>query len=381
MQEVKKITILGSTGSIGTQALEVLERLEGSLEFKFEISALAAGANIELLSEQIKKFHPKKVCVQNGADAKVIKSEYPFLEVFSGDDGLVELCANTKHDTVLAATSGSRGLKPVLAAIESGANIALANKEALVMGGETVMKLASAKGVRIIPVDSEHSAIFQCTEDFKDVSKLIITASGGPFLRVGIEEMSKATAEDALKHPKWNMGKKITIDSSTLMNKGLEVIEAHYLFSMPPDKIEVVIHPQSIVHSAVEFIDGSTIAQLGVASMHIPIQYALTYPKRTKGLKSGSFSFLGQNLTFEKPDLNKFPCLSLAYEALKTGGTMPTVLNAANDCAVEKFLTGKTGISAIAETIEKMMSEHKLIKDPSLEDIFATDEHVREKLK
>lgn len=371
---MKKITILGSTGSIGTQALEVIEHIK---DFEFEILALCAGSNIELLVEQIKKFNPKKVCVQNDSDVKKIKSQFPYLEVLAGIEGMIELCSNTQNDIILAATSGKIGLKPTLSAIENGIDIALANKETLVMAGEIVMKRAREKNVKILPVDSEHSAIFQCTQTFDDVKKIIITASGGPFLNKSACEISKATADDALRHPRWNMGKKITIDSSTLMNKGLEVIEAHHLFGLQTEQIEVVIHPQSIVHSAVEFVDGSTVAQLGHPSMHIPIQYALTWPHRTFGIKSDSFSLLGQNLTFEKPDYEKFPCLKLAYEALKAGQTMTTALNAANDCAVEKFLQGEIGINDIVKIVEGVMQKHTVIDNPTLEDIFEVDNEIR----
>lgn len=373
---MKKITILGSTGSIGTQALEVLEHLKD-----YEVFALCAGSNVELLARQIRKCNPKKVCVKHEKDVAFIKSQFPRLEVLFGVEGMVELAKDKENDILLAATSGRIGLKPTLAAIENGIDIALANKETLVMAGEIVTKRAKEKGVKILPVDSEHSAIFQCTEDFSLTSKIIITASGGPFLNKSREEISKATFEDALKHPKWNMGKKITIDSATLMNKGLEVIEAHHLFGLCPEQIEVVVHPQSIVHSAVEFKDGSVLAQLGYPSMHIPIQYALTHPKRVEGIKTGSFSLVGQNLTFEKPDFEKFPCLNLAYEALRAGQTMTTTLNAANDCAVEKFLNGEIGIDDITRIVEGEMASHKVISKPTLEEIFEIDGEIRAKLR
>jgi len=374
---MKKLTVLGSTGSIGTQALEVLENIK---DFEYEILALCGGCNVQLLIEQVKKFNPKKVCVQNSDDVGKIKSQFPKLDVLYGEEGMVELCSDKENDIILAATSGRIGLKPTLKAIENGIDIALANKETLVMAGEIVIKKARENSVNILPVDSEHSAIFQCTQDFSQVSKIIITASGGPFLYKTKEEIQKATCEDALRHPKWNMGKKITIDSSTLMNKGLEVIEAHYLFGLTPNQIDVVIHPQSIVHSAVEFTDGSVIAQLGEASMHIPIQYALTYPNRTEGIKTSSFDFIGQSLTFEKPDFEKFPCLKLAYEALNMGQTMTTALNAANDCAVEKFLNKEIGIYDIVKIVEKVMSEHKVIQNPTLEDVLEVDNSIRNRL-
>lgn len=369
----KKISILGSTGSIGVQALEVIEALEGEIE----VFALCGGDNVELLASQIKKFSPSRVCVKNSYDEGKIKSQFPNIEVLSGLDGLMEVCSDKTNDTILTATSGKIGLKPTLRAIESGIDIALANKETLVMAGDIVMKRAKELGVKILPVDSEHSAIFQCCNDFSTVEKIIITGSGGPFLNKTKEEISRATHIEALQHPRWNMGQKITIDSATLMNKGLEVIEAHHLFNLPYEKIDVVIHPQSIIHSAVEFIDGSVLAQMGLPSMHIPIQYALTHPKRLKGIKSKSFSFFEHNLTFQKPDYKKFPCLELAYEAGKIGGSMPVVLNAANEVAVEQFLKGKFSIDKIATIVEKQMSLHTPNPAPQIDEIFEIDEFVR----
>jgi 1-deoxy-D-xylulose-5-phosphate reductoisomerase len=300
--------------------------------------------------------------------------------VLSGEAGLIELCENTNNDIIVTATSGKIGLRPTLKAIECGIDIALANKETLVMAGDIVIKKAQEHDVKILPVDSEHSAIFQCCQDFSILEKIIITASGGPFLYNTKDEMADMKANDALKHPKWHMGAKITIDSSTLMNKGLEVIEAHHVFILPYNKIDVVIHPQSIVHSAVEFKDGSVLAQLGVPSMHLPIQYAITYPKRVEGLKSKSFNFAGQNLTFEKPDFEKFPCLKLAYKAGKIGGSAPVALNAANDIAVAKFLKGEIKFSDIEKTVEYALSNHTLISTPTLDEIFAVDKEITEKL-
>lgn len=369
----KKISILGSTGSIGTQALEVIEKLNGQIE----ILALCGGNNIELLGAQIKKFAPKIVCTKNADDVSKIKSQFPQIKVLCGLDGLMEICSNKENDMILTATSGKIGLKPTLCAIENGIDIALANKETLVMAGDIVMKLAREKNVKILPVDSEHSAIFQCCEDFSRAKKIIITASGGPFLHKSKNEIAKATYVEALQHPKWNMGQKITIDSATLMNKGLEVIEAHHLFNLSYEKIDVVIHPQSLIHSAVEFLDGSILAQIGLPSMHIPIQYALTYPNRVCGIKSESFNFFEHNLTFEKPDYEKFPCLSLAFEAGKVGGTMPVVLNAANEVAVEQFLKGEFSIDKIAHIVEGQMNSHKTVSNPSLDEIFEIDEFVR----
>ena len=372
---MKKITLLGSTGSIGTQTLEVLDYLN-----EYEVLALAAGKNVQLLAQQIEKYRPKRVSVQKEEDVKFIKSKFPNLEVFWGLDGLMEICSDTKNDIILVATSGKIGLKPTLRAIENKIDIALANKETLVMAGDIVMKKAHENGVKILPVDSEHSAILQCLGDKNnDAYRLIITASGGPFLNKTREEMEKSNALEALKHPRWHMGRKITIDSATLMNKGLEVIEAHHLFNMDYDDIKVVIHPQSLVHSFVEFIDGSMLAQVGFPSMHIPIQYALTYPKRQKGIKTNGFSLFGQSMTFEKPDFKKFPCLQMAYNAGKKGGSAPIVLNAANEVAVNDFLTGKISFLDIEKTVEKALSEHNIVYNLSLDDIFEIDNEIRKK--
>ena len=365
----KKISIIGSTGSIGTQALEVIEKLNG----KFEIIALAGGSNTELLKKQAEKFKPKYICHNSTNQLNVSGAK-----ILHGAEGLEEICSNKENDIILVACSGKIGLKPTLTAIKNGINIALANKETLVMAGDIVMREAAKHGVKILPVDSEHSAIHQCIKDIKFVDKLIITASGGPFLHKTIDDMKKATVEEALHHPRWNMGRKITVDSATLMNKGLEIIEAHHLFGFDYDDIEVVIHPQSVVHSAVEYKDGSVVAQLGLPSMHIPIQYAITYPERLEGIKSKSFSFAEiARLDFEKPDFEKFPSVRLAYEAGRTGGTATVCLNAANEEAVFAFLDGKIKLYDIYTIAEKMMSEHKVIKKPDIEEIFAVDSEIR----
>ncbi len=369
----KKISILGSTGSIGTQALEVIEKLGD----KFEIISLSAGGNIDLLNEQIAKFHPKSVCVSKNAD-KVIGCD----KVLSGTEGLDEICSNTENDIILVAVSGKIGLEPTITAIKNHINIALANKETLVMAGDIVMRLAKENGVDIVPVDSEHCAIHQCIKDIAQVSKLIITASGGPFLHKTIDDMKNATVEQALAHPRWNMGRKITVDSATLMNKGLEVIEAHHLFNMPYDKIDVVVHPQSIVHSAIEYVDGSVIAQLGLPSMHIPIQYAICYPERFEGIKSKSFSFSEiARLDFLVPDYDKFGFLNLAYSAGRTGGSATVALNAADEEAVFAFLDGRIKLFDIYEITEKIYSEHNVVKTPSIKEIFDIDKEVRIKTK
>ena len=372
---MKKITLLGSTGSIGTQALEVLDYLD-----EYEVLALAAGKNVRLLCTQIEKYRPKRVCIQKQEDVQLVKSKFPQVEVLWGLDGLMELCSDTQNDIILVATSGKIGLKPTLRAIENKINIALANKETLVMAGEIVMKKAKENNVKILPVDSEHSAILQCLSDKNnDPYKLIITASGGPFLNKTREEMGKSNALEALKHPRWHMGRKITIDSATLMNKGLEVIEAHYLFNMDYKDIKVVIHPQSLVHSFVEFIDGSMLAQVGFPSMHIPIQYALTYPKRCKGIKTDGFSFFGQTMTFEKPDLDKFRCLKMAYEAGLDGTSSLVVLNAANEVAVNNFLEGKIHFLDIEKTVEKALLEHNTIKNLTIDEILELDLETRKR--
>lgn len=370
----RRISILGSTGSIGTQALEVIDKLQD----KFEIIALSAGSNSELLERQAKKYNPKYVCLANCTD----KISIDGVKVLYGESGLNEICSDKDNDIILVAVSGKIGLKPTLTAIENGIDIALANKETLVMAGDIVMSKAKSAGVNIIPVDSEHCAIHQCIKDINQVDKLIITASGGPFLRKTIGDMKNATVEQALAHPRWNMGKKITIDSATLVNKGLEVIEAHHLFNMDYDDIEVVVHPQSIIHSAIEYEDGSVIAQLGLPSMHIPIQYAITYPQRYEGIKSKSFSFSEiAHLDFEKPDLEKFKGITLAYTAGKTGGSATVCFNAANEEAVFAFLRGEINLYDIYEIIFSQMASHTVIKTPSIDEIFEIDKEVRAKTR
>ncbi len=366
MEKKRKISIIGSTGSIGTQALEVIEKIQD----KFEIVALAGGSNVDLLRKQAEKFRPKFVYAARPISIDGIQTL----------DSLNEIASNKENDIILVACSGKIGLKPTLKAIENGIDIALANKETLVMAGDIVMKKAKENGVKIIPVDSEHCAIHQCIKDISQVEKLIITASGGPFLHKTVDDMKKATVAETLKHPRWNMGKKITVDSATLMNKGLEIIEAHHLFGFDYDDIEVVVHPQSIVHSAIEYKDGSVIAQIGLPSMHIPIQYAITYPERFEGIKSRSFSFSEiARLDFEKPDFEKFPTVKLAYYAGKLGGTATVCLNAANEESVFAFLDGKIKLYQIYEITKKMMDEHQLIKTPTIDEIFEVDRLVREK--
>lgn len=371
----RKISIIGSTGSIGRQALEVIEKLQD----KFEIIALTGGANVELLREQALKFKPKYVCVGNSKGEKL---DIAGVKTLYGQEGLEEICSNKENDIILVSVSGKVGLRPTLTAIDNGIDIALANKETLVMAGDIVMPRAKEKGVNIIPVDSEHCAIHQCIKDISQVDKLIITASGGPFLHKTIDDMKNATVAQALNHPRWSMGKKITVDSATLMNKGLEIIEAHHLFNMPYEKIDVVVHPQSIVHSAIEYVDGSVIAQLGLPSMHIPIQYAITYPERFEGIKSKSFSFADiARLDFEKPDFEKFPSVKMAYEAGKIGGSATVCMNAANEEAVFAFLEDKIKLYEIYQITSKMMEQHHLVKNHSIDEIFEIDKEVRVKTR
>lgn len=371
----RKISIIGSTGSIGRQALEVIEKLQD----KFEIIALTGGANVELLREQALKFKPKYVCVGNSKGEKL---DIAGVKTLYGQEGLEEICSIKENDIILVSVSGKVGLRPTLTAIDNGIDIALANKETLVMAGDIVMPRAKEKGVNIIPVDSEHCAIHQCIKDISKVDKLIITASGGPFLHKTIDDMKNATVAQALNHPRWSMGKKITVDSATLMNKGLEIIEAHHLFNMPYEKIDVVVHPQSIVHSAIEYVDGSVIAQLGLPSMHIPIQYAITYPERFEGIKSKSFSFADiARLDFEKPDFEKFPSVKMAYEAGKIGGSATVCMNAANEEAVFAFLEDKIKLYEIYQITSKMMEQHHLVKNPSIDEIFEIDKEVRVKTR
>ena len=373
-----KISILGSTGSIGRQAVEVIQKMP---DF-FEIVSLCGGNNIDELRKQIKLLNPKNICVKSEDNALLLKKEFPKINILHGDEGLTEIAKDTTNDRILVSFSGKTGLGPTLAAIENKIDVALANKETLVMAGDIVMARAKETGTKILPVDSEHGAIHQCLSNRNEVEKLIITASGGPFRNKSITDIKNATVEETLHHPRWNMGKKITIDSATLMNKGLEVIEAHHLFNMPYDKIQVVVHPQSIVHSAVEYVDGSVIAQLGFPSMHIPIQYTLTYPHRMEGIETKSFDFIkAGRLDFEAPDLEKFPCLKLAFEAGKQGGTLPAVMNAANEEAVFLFLDKKISLWNIYEITKRMMEEHINIKNPSLEQIIEQDLITREKVK
>ena len=379
---MKKITILGSTGSIGLNALSVIEKNPQ----RFQVEALAAGRNIKLLNKQIEKFKPKVVSVSTKESAYKLRETLNAkskVKIFYDEEGLKDIASFPSADIVISAISGSAGLIPTIAAIEAGKDIALANKETMVMAGDIVTKKAIKKGVKIIPVDSEHSAIFQCLEGYNrlNMRRIILTASGGPFLNFTRKELEKVNLSQTLRHPKWKMGKKITIDSASMMNKGLEVIEAKWLFNVDIGDIDVLIHPQSIVHSMVEFIDGAFLAQMGVPDMKIPIAYALTYPERIMNdLPSLNLAKTG-NLEFFKPDKKKFPCLGIAYAACLCGGTAPAVLNAADEIAVSAFMENKIRFIDLPEIIEKILSRHDSIKDPSLDDILQADLWARKETK
>lgn len=373
----KRIAILGSTGSIGTQALEVISAHPD----KFQVEVLTALNSADLLIEQSIRYQPNMVVIGNEQQYEKVKSaleKYP-IKVYCGADAIAQVTAFDSVDTVLTAMVGFSGLKPTIEAIRAGKSIALANKETLVVAGELIMKEAEAKRVPIIPVDSEHSAIFQCLagERSNRIEKIILTASGGPFRSWGMEELGKVTPDRALQHPNWCMGPKITIDSATLMNKGLEVIEARWLFGVGPDDIEVVVHPQSIIHSMVQFIDGSIKAQMGLPDMRLPIQYAFSYPDRFES-NFERFDFLNYpSLTFEQPDTKNFRNLALAYEALRKGGNWPCILNAANEVAVEAFLKEKIGFLQIPDVIENTLGKSSFIKAPELDDYFNSDLQAR----
>jgi 1-deoxy-D-xylulose-5-phosphate reductoisomerase len=369
---MKKIAILGSTGSIGTQTLEVVET-QGDIV----VTALAAGSNIKLLEEQARKFLPKLVCVWEEEKARELAVSIKDLQVrvVFGMEGLIEAATEPSAEIVVTAVVGMIGIRPTIAAMEAGKDIALANKETLVTAGHIIMPLAKKRGVNIFPVDSEHSAIFQCLngENKKTIHKVLLTASGGPFRGKTREELKSVQVEDALKHPNWSMGRKITIDSSTLVNKGLEVMEAKWLFDVDMDQVEVVVQPKSIIHSMVEFKDGAVMAQLGTPDMKLPIQYALYYPER-RFLPGERLDFWSlKEIAFEKPDMVNFPGLSLAYQAGKRGGTLPTVFNAANERAVEKFLSREISYLSITDIIEGAMSGHTVKENPSVEEILEAE--------
>jgi 1-deoxy-D-xylulose-5-phosphate reductoisomerase len=370
MGDIKRVAVLGSTGSIGRQTLEVIS----ALPHHFSIIGLAAGRNTDLLARQISQFQPKFIYSQDKALTTHAKHESLSLE---------EMSSHPEVDIVVMATSGKWGLKSTLAAVKAGKRVALANKESLVMAGEIITREAKLSGAQLRPVDSEHSAIWQCLGGEKqEAARIILTASGGPFLHYSLPRLAKVTPEQALKHPSWHMGKKVTIDSATLINKGLEVIEARWLFDMPFDNIRILIHPQSIVHSMVEFADGSVKAQLGHPDMRLPIQYALTYPER---LENPNLPHLDwdtiKKLTFEPPDFDSFPCLRLAIEAGKKGGTYPAALCAADEAAVELFLSKRIKFTDIPRLVGQALEEHKSIAHPTLEEILAADSQAGEKIK
>lgn len=377
---MKKISLLGASGSIGTQALQIIEANPDH----FQLIGFAVGKNIEFAKNVIHKFQPKIVSVAAKEDADNLAFEFSNIKIMSGEEGLIAVATHPDSEIVLNAVLGSVGLTPTLAAIESGKTIALANKETLVTAGHIVMDRARQFNVPILPVDSEHSAIFQCLngERTKDVSRLIITASGGSFRDRTRDELKAVTIKEALNHPNWSMGAKITIDSATMMNKGLEVIEAHWLFNFPYEQIDVLLHKESIIHSMVEFVDNSIIAHLGQPDMRVPIQYALTYPNRL-GVVEGKKLNLWEygSLNFAKVDLERYPCVAYAFEAGKQGGTLPTVLNAANEIAVAEFLAGKITFLEIEKYIEEAMQEHNIIHSPSLDDIIAVDKETRIKTR
>ena len=377
---MKKIAILGSTGSIGTQTLEVVRENKD-----IEVLGLAAGNNIKLLERQIREFHPKMAAVWSEERAKELRENVKDLDIkiVSGMEGLIELSVMEESEILVTAIVGMIGIRPTIEAIKAGKDIALANKETLVTAGHIIMPLAKEYQVAILPVDSEHSAIFQSLQggQEKALHKILLTASGGPFRQKTREELLNIQVEDALKHPNWEMGRKITIDSSTLVNKGLEVIEAKWLFDVSLDQIEVVVHPQSIIHSMVEYVDGAIIAQLGTPDMKLPIQYALYYPER-RFLPGDRLDFAAlSKLTFEKPDMETFYGLRLAFEAGKEGGSLPAVFNAANELAVSKFLDRKIKYLEIPEIIEHCMQAHKTIADPSVDEILQTEQEVYEQIE
>ncbi len=377
---MKHLSILGSTGSIGRNALQIVE----AFPHQFTIKALAAKTHTDLLAKQIEQFGPELAVVYDAESAQRLKQKLGAaknVEILYGDEGYQAAASDATVDIVLTAVVGAAGLKPTLAAIEAGKTIALANKETLVMAGEIVKMKAAQKDVQILPVDSEHSAIFQCLQGHRkaDLAQILLTASGGPFLNLPVDQFQHITTDQALNHPNWDMGPKITIDSATLMNKGLEVLEAKSLFDVAEDMIEVVIHPQSIIHSMVAYQDGAVMAQLGIPDMKAAIAYALSYPKRLP-LNQPLPDFSGQqDLTFQKPDLEKFPCLALAFEACRVGKTMPAVLNAANEIAVNAFLEQQIQFSAIAKVVAMTMEAHAVHDDPALADIIAADREARKK--
>lgn len=372
---MKRLSILGSTGSIGKQTLEVIREIPDQLQ----VYALVAGTNVEEMERQVREFKPQVVAMMDESAARELKYRLRDFSVVvdQGMEGVIRTVTADLPDTVVTAISGRIGLEPTLAALHAGKDIALANKETLVAGGDLVMDTARRLGRSILPVDSEHSAIFQCMEETSGtLEKILLTASGGPFLGWSLEKLTEVTPAMALKHPNWSMGAKITIDSATMMNKGLELIEAHHLFGLSYDKIEVLIHPQSVIHSMVQYQDGSILAQLGRADMRLPIQYALSYPTRWPN-PFERLDLKGKTLTFEEPDLKEIPALALAYEVGRRGGTLPAVMNAANEVAVYAFLDGRIGYRQIIEIVEAVCQEHEVLDATDLESILGADDWAR----
>lgn len=379
---MKRISILGSTGSIGTQALDVI----ADNTDRFTVAALSCARSVDLLCTQIEKFRPQAVCLDREEDAWVVAEKYKDIEVFHGKEGLKAIASMEDCDMVLNSLMGRRGLEPTMAAIEAGKDIAFANKETLVVGGELVMDAVKKKGVALLPVDSEHSAIFQSLQgnEHNGIRRILLTASGGPFRGYSLEQLEKVTLEQALKHPNWSMGSKITIDSASMMNKGLEVIEAKWLFDVPVDKIQVVVHPQSILHSAVEYMDGSVIGQMGLPDMKVPIAYAFSYPDRLdlSSLNDSLDLFsLKDGMTFYPADRNVFKTVEMAYEACRRGGSYPVVLNGANEVLVDMFLNRKIRFIDIQNTLVKVMDEHKPQFGLDLEGVLAVDMRIRDEVR
>jgi 1-deoxy-D-xylulose-5-phosphate reductoisomerase len=375
----KRLVILGSTGSIGTSTLDVVARFPK----QFSVKALTAGRNLQRLAEQVVAFHPELVAVRDAQGVAALRRLLPqdlAVKILHGEDGFHAAASQVPADMVVVAMVGAAGLIPTLAAIDAGRDIALANKETLVMAGPLVMARVAAAGVRLFPVDSEHSAIFQCLAGNRgqDLERILLTASGGPFRQWPADRLASVQPAQALAHPNWKMGPKITIDSATLMNKGLEVIEAVHLFTVPPERIEVLVHPQSIIHSMVAFLDGSVMAQMGVPDMRTAIAYALSYPERLPLAQPLPDWTGGGPLTFEAPDLKRFPCLQLAFEACRAGGTFPSVLNAANEVAVEAFLAGRTGFTDITDCVRGALEAHHAPANPDLEAILEADHWARD---
>ena len=376
---MKGLSILGCTGSVGTNVLRIVDAFPG----RFQVVGLAGGRNVAILAEQVARYRPRVISVVDAAarDALARLVDLSGLRVGTGPEGMVEVATHEDARTVVASAVGALGLVPTYRALEAGKDVALANKETLVMAGELMVAQARARGARLLPIDSEHCALHQCLQGRgpEEVRRLVLTASGGPFRNRARESFDRITREEALRHPTWSMGPKITVDSSTLMNKGLEVIEAHWLFGVPPAQVEVLIHPQSIVHSMVEFVDGTVLAQLGVTDMRLPIQYALSYPERWAAAIPGMDFSRGMHLEFDLPDHERFPCLGLAYRALEKGGSATAVLNAANEEAVAAFLDGRIPFNAIPESVHEVLDDHSSAAVSRLEEVLAADAWARER--